>query len=207
MKTVVIWDWDNTLADTKQAVKAGIEDVAQHFYLPPVTEEDLKNVMTVHRGDFWQRSFGSRLMDGINYYIQNYPKYAHLVTLFDGTISVLDYIYSQNVPQIILSNKAHQNLIKEVCATKVNGYFEKIVGSDEIHGGKPELRFANYALQGIEHDRIVFIGDGLSDMQMASALGAISICIGNHVPYDMPVDYRCDTISEVLPLLKTLLET
>ncbi|MBR4927487.1 MAG: HAD-IA family hydrolase [Alphaproteobacteria bacterium] len=206
MKTVVIWDWDNTLANTKQAVKAGIEDVANHFHLPPITEDDLKNVMTVHRGEFWQRSFGSNLMDGINYYIQVYPLYAHLVTLFEDTVSMLDYIRSQGIPQIILSNKAHQNLIKEVCSTKVERYFEKIVGSDEVHGGKPDYRFAEYALQGMDYDRIIFIGDGLSDMQMASVLGAISICVGHHVPYDVPVDYRCKTIKEVLPVLKMVLE-
>ncbi len=205
MKTVIIWDWDNTLADTKQAVKAGIEDVAHHFHLPSITEDDLKNVMTVHRGEFWQRSFGPRLMDGINYYIQVYPKYADRVTLFNGTLSVLDYIRSQGFAQIILSNKAHQNLIKEVCATKVELYFDKIVGSDEIHGGKPERRFADYALQGIDYDRIIFIGDGLSDMQMASVLGAISICIGNHVPDEIKADYRCKTITDVLPILKTIL--
>lgn len=205
MKTVVIWDWDNTLADTKQAVKAGIEDVANHFHLPPITEHDLKNVMTVHRGEFWQRSFGPRLMDGINYYIQVYPKYADRVTLFDDTVSALQYIRSQGVPQLILSNKAHQNLIKEVYAAKVEAYFEKIVGSDEIHGGKPERRFADYALQGIDYDRIIFIGDGLSDMQMASVLGAISICVGNHVPCDIKVDYRCETITDVVPILQTIL--
>ena len=205
MKTVVIWDWDNTLADTKHAVKAGLDDVANHFGLPPISKDDLKNVMSVHRGEFWQRSFGSHLMDGVNYYIRTEPKYAHLVTLFDGTLPVLDYIRSQGIPQIILSNKAHQNLVKEVCATETESYFEKVIGSDEVHGGKPERRFADYALQGIDYDRIIFIGDGLSDMQMASVLGAISICVGNHVPCDIKVDYRCETITDVVPILQTIL--
>ena len=101
-KYVIIWDWDNTLADTKKAVLEGIKDVARHFNLPDITEADLKNVMTEHRGKFWQRSFGDDLMVGINYYIAAYPKYAHLVELFDATVQTLDYIQERKIPQIIL---------------------------------------------------------------------------------------------------------
>ena len=205
-KYVIIWDWDNTLADTKKAVLEGIKDVARHFNLPDITEADLKNVMTAHRGEFWQRSFGDDLMRGINYYIAAYPKYSHLVALFDSTLQTLGYIKERQIPQIILSNKAHQNLIKEVEESGVASYFVRIVGSDEIRGGKPALKFARYALNGIDYDEIILIGDGLSDMLMAEALGAISICIGDNVPSDIVCRYKANTMEDVLPILKEILQ-
>lgn len=205
MKTVVIWDWDNTLADTKKAVWAGLQDLAEHFSLPPVTLDDLENVMGVHRGDFWQRNFGADLMVGINYYINHYPKYTHLVELCEGVTSVLDFVLQKQIPQIILSNKAQQNLIKEVSATNLEEYFVNVTGSDEEHGGKPEKRFADYALSGLEYDRLILIGDGISDMQMAQILGAVSIYLGPEELSDYPIDYRCQTLKEVQDILSRLL--
>lgn len=203
-KYVIIWDWDNTLADTKRAVLEGIKDVARHFNLPDVTADDLKNVMTEHRGAFWQRSFGADLMRGINYYISVYPNYSHLVDLFEGTVTTLNDIKELQIPQIILSNKAHQNLVKEVNQTGVASYFRRVIGSDETHGGKPQLAFANYALQGIDFEKIILIGDGLSDMQMAKALGAISICVGDTVPKGTEYDFKAPTMQDVLPILKEI---
>lgn len=205
-KYVIIWDWDNTLADTKKAVLEGIKDVARHFNLPDITEADLKNVMTEHRGKFWQRSFGDDLMVGINYYIAAYPKYAHLVELFDATVQTLDYIQERKIPQIILSNKAHQNLEREVGQSGIASYFARIVGSDEIRGGKPALEFARYALKGIDYDDIILIGDGLSDMLMAEVLGAVSICIGDNVPEGTAYDFKASTMQDVLPILKRILK-
>lgn len=204
-KYIVIWDWDNTLADTRKAVFEGIKDVARHFNLSPVTDEDLKNVMTEHRGVFWQRSFGKDLMTGINYYIAAYPKYSHLVELFESTVKTLDFIKERQIPQIILSNKAHQNLEREVIQSGVAPYFVRIVGSDEIRGGKPALKFAEYALKGIDYDEIILIGDGLSDMLMAKNLGAVSICVGDNVPAGTAYDYRADCMQDVLPILKEIL--
>lgn len=205
-KYVIVWDWDNTLSNTKKAVSEGIKDVARHFNLPDITEADLKNVMTVHRGEFWQRSFGDNLMDGINYYISVYPKYSHLAELFGSTLQTLNYIKERHIPQIILSNKAHQNLVKEVEKSGVASYFARIVGSDETRGGKPALEFARYALNGIDYDEIILIGDGLSDMLMAEALGAVSIFIGDHVPSDVVCDYQAHTMEDVLPILKKILQ-
>ena len=57
MSLLIIWDWDNTLMNTKPAVTAGLQDVVAYFGQAPVTEKEVVNVMTHHRGAFWQNRF------------------------------------------------------------------------------------------------------------------------------------------------------
>lgn len=203
MKYLVIWDWDNTLADTHDAVKAGIEEVATHFNLPPVTEEDIRNVMSAHRGDFWRRNFGDDIMPAVTYYMAHYPKHNGVVKLFPLAKDILKYVYETGVPQIILSNKKHDTLVDECTRLGVMPYLTRVVGSDEINGAKPTVQFATYALNGLEYDKIILIGDGQSDMLMAQNLGAEAVWLKHaDVAEKLPHTVLAHNLTQVFEYLK-----
>ena len=86
---IVIFDWDNTLCNTKQAVHKGLDDTMKHFGFPAVTEEDIINVMTRHRGAFWQSKFPLEKQEGktsmpeaIDFYVSAYRSYTKETKLF-----------------------------------------------------------------------------------------------------------------------------
>lgn len=203
MKYLIIWDWDNTLADTREAVRDGLQEVVTHFNLPPLTDEDVHNVMTHHRGEFWKRNFGPRLMEGIMYYLQQYPFHNGAVKLFPMGRDILAYLYEKGIPQIILSNKKHETLLAECDRLDVTKYLTRVVGSDEINGAKPEKGFAQHALKGLCYDKIILIGDGESDMLMAQNLGAEAVWLKHDTQAkNLPHTVVAHSLAEVFAYLK-----
>lgn len=203
MKKLVIWDWDNTLADTRSAVRAGLQDVVRHYELPDITDKDVLNVMTCHRGAFWQNNFGEKVSEAIAYYVKSYSQHGDLVCLFPETIDILQYIQNKNIPQIVLSNKNENALIEEVKCQGVRDFFAAVQGTNGPLG-KPDIEFVKPLLNRFQPDEVFLIGDGISDMLMAQNMGATSIMV--HQPNkEWPHHYDCDTLSEVARILEQLL--
>lgn len=206
MTYLIIWDWDNTLADTHDAVNAGLQQVALHFNLPPVTEDEVRNVMSQHRGTFWHHHFGDDIMPAVTYYMAHYPEHNDVVKLFSGATDILAYVQERGAQQIILSNKKHNTLVDECTRLGVMPYFARVIGSDEINGAKPSLEFSTYALQGLSYDKIIVIGDGESDMKMAENLGATAVWVKHEtITEELPHTVLTHSLDEVFEYLKKVL--
>lgn len=203
MKWLVIWDWNNTLVDTMQASFLAMQKVAHHYHVPLVSKDEMMNVIGSHR-DYWKKTFGDCEEEAVHYYLKCYENYRSSIRVIDGAEDVLSFVQAKSIPQIILSNEDVSLLIPETHYTKLNHYFDGIQGTIDAHG-KPELAFAQKALQGFEYDRLILIGDGVSDIQMAHALNAVSICVFDYVPKDIRVDYRCATLFDVQQVLQEIL--
>ncbi len=202
-KYLVIWDWDNTLADTRAAVKAGLQDVARHYNLPDITDADILNVMTCHRGAFWQNNFKERVPIAIDYYVKSYCTHTDMVRPFNQTIEVLEFVKSMGIPQVVLSNKNEVALIDEVEKQGLTHYFEMIQGTNSPLG-KPEPEFVAPILDKFNPEQVILIGDGISDMLMAQNIGAIGIMV--HQPdKSLPFTHDCATLGEVKQILSALL--
>lgn len=200
---LIIWDWDNTLADTRMAVRAGLEDVVQFYGLPHITDADVLDVMTAHRGLFWQKNFGERVPEAVDYYVKRYRTHGNLVHLFPDTIEILEFVMRTRIPQIILSNKYEGALIEEVERQGVRDYFSRIQGTVGALG-KPEKAFVLPLLKEFEPQKVILIGDGISDMLMAQNMGATAIMV--HQPNKtLPHHYDCETLSDVKQHLERLL--
>ncbi len=200
---LIIWDWDNTLADTRMAVRAGLEDVAQFYRLPRITDEDVLNVMTSHRGLFWQKNFGERVPEAVDYYVKCYRTHGNLVRLFPDTIETLEFVKKTGVPQIVLSNKYEEALIEEVERQNIGFYFSRIQGTVGPLG-KPEKAFILPLLKEFEPRKIILIGDGISDMMMAQNISATAILV-HQLNKTLPHHYDCETLTDVRKRLEKLL--
>ena len=104
---------------------------------------------------------------------------------------------------VVLSNKNHEALVKEVSDKGVFDMFKVIQGTKGPLG-KPEKEFAQPILDLLKPEKIIFIGDGQSDMLMAQNLGALSILVHNKED-DLPFDHYFDTLKEAKDFLATIL--
>lgn len=203
MKPLVIWDWNNTLVDTLEASFLAMQDVARHYGVPMVAKQDMMTVIGTHR-DYWQATFGDKEEEAVHYYLKRYEMYRDTICVIDGAEAVLTFVRAKNIPQIILSNEDETLLFPETECTGLKHYFDYIQGSTDEHA-KPERSFAEKALKRFDYDRLILIGDGMSDMQMANVLGAVSICVFNNVPEAVKTHYRCASLHEVKYILEKLL--
>lgn len=207
---IVIFDWDNTLCNTKNAVHKGLDDTMKHFGFPPVTENDIINVMTRHRGAFWQSKFPLQSTKGqpdlptaIDFYVSAYRAYSSETSLFEDALPFLLFLKEKNIPLVLLSNKNHEALVQEVKDKNVFDLFEIVQGTTGPLG-KPELEFAQPILSKLKPNKIIFIGDGQSDMLMAKNLNATSILV-HHKDEEVPYDAYCDTLKQAQTLVQNLL--
>ncbi len=203
MSKLIIWDWDNTLADTRKAVWAGLQDLVRFYNLPDITEADVLNVMTSHRGNFWQQRFGENIPQAVEFYVQAYRQHTDLVQPFPQALELLTAVQEKNIPQVILSNKNEPALLEEVEKQGLISYFSMIKGTVDFLG-KPDVNFVKPILEKFSPKQVILIGDGISDMLMAQNIGAISILV--HQPNrNLPHTYYAETLSDVQKYLESLL--
>lgn len=201
--TVVLWDWDNTLVDTKNAVKRAVNDVVEKYRLPQVDDDQIRGIMGTYRGSYWQ-AFGSQMEEALRFYLDRYAVYSSDVSPFDTAECVLRFLKEKNIPQFVISNKRRDLLTAEVNRIGWGHFFNGIQGTGVDHDSKPNKSFADSALKGILYDHLLMIGDGESDMHFARNIGATAVLVHNTENKDQwPYDIVCNDLREVLAVLKT----
>ena len=84
-----------------------------------------------------------------------------------------------------------------------------MVGSEDTPFEKPSKEMAMSILKKLTYDRLIVIGDGLSDMQLAQNLKAVSVFVRS-VPPDLTefqsvrIDFDCKDLNQVKEVLAYL---
>jgi len=201
---VVVWDWDNTLLDSRLAAELALKDIAREYGLPEPTEADIVNVIGSRRGEYWLKNYPKDTTAALYHYLNLYVERAkNSVRLFPEAVTVLDFVRSRHIPQVLASNKNQEILDDEVRQFAVESYFDRIVGGQGIKVAKPTKEFANRVLGKTWPKRILMIGDGESDMNFAQTLGAYALFMRPGTEkVTFPYDKRVQNLNEVLTFLK-----
>ena len=166
---IILWDWDNTLADTFEAIWKAQNDMRAHYGLAPWSQEEAKKAMNRSARDLTKNLVGEKNVKEVSaYYLKCYTKRLGQLKLKDGTKEILEYAHSLGFVNILASNKNQDILLNEANKLGIISYFDKIIGAEEAIQDKPSKIFTDKAIENFTaRDLIVSIGDGLSDVQMA----------------------------------------
>ncbi len=164
---IIIWDWDNTLVDTFNAILSA-QNVMRRFYgLPSWTKQEAKAAMNVSGRNLIADLVGTeRSKEARQIYLEAYTKNASEINLKTGAIDALEKAKSLGYINVLASNKAGNILRNEVHTLNVDHYFDRIIGAEDTDNDKPSKAFSDAALAGFEYDAIYSIGDGKSDIKM-----------------------------------------
>lgn len=200
----IVWDWDNTLLNSRQAAELALQELALENGLPRPTEADIINVIGARRGEYWFKNYPDNVLRALHRYLDLYIKYAKSnVSLFPETKDVLTFVQGKKIPQFIASNKDQYIIDEEIARFNLKNYFEKIVGGKEIKVSKPGKEFADLVFGKVWPKRILMIGDGESDMNFARTMGAYALFVrpgSDAVAF--PYDRRVQNLGEVFTFLK-----
>ncbi len=166
---VILWDWDNTLADTIEPLKEAFNATFKHYNMPLITREQMK---------FFMNSAGSQLFKDLfphfdlnevkQIYFKNYQKNIFNLRLLEGAKEILKWTKQQGFINILASNKHYLILQKEAEASGMAEYFSDICGAEQFAENKPSQVFTDNALKNYaDFDELWAIGDGVSDVKMA----------------------------------------
>jgi phosphoglycolate phosphatase len=183
----ILFDWDNTLADTWPIIHKSLHHTFTEMGKEPWTFEETKE--KVHRSmrDAFPGIFGDRWEKASDLY-QSFFRANHLndLAVLEGALDVLEHLHKdEGIYVALVSNKTGENLRKEVTHLGWDKYFQKVVGAKDAAADKPAPEPIHMALEGsgIKPDEHVWlIGDSVTDLECAHNAGITPIFYGDANP-------------------------
>ena len=168
MTKIILWDWDNTLADTFGAILAAQNVMRKAFNLSPWTKEEAKIAMNSSGRNLIKNLVGEEnAIEARKIFLDAYAKSAAEIVLKDGAQEITKWSKENGYINILASNKAGPILRNEVETLNLTNHFDKIVGAEDFEHDKPSKEFTDSAIKGYTADEIYSIGDGKADILMA----------------------------------------
>ena len=185
---VVLFDWDNTLAETRSTLVAAINQVLAENNLPKWEALKDKRDKNLSFRDNFPLLFGKRAEELYQKYKIIYKSLVRTrLTAFPKAEETLRFLRSRGIKTAIMSNKDRELLEYELPLIFDKTLFDKIVCGHEALRDKPFSEHALYALEGllplaeISQNTVWIIGDSEQDSDCAKAAGVLPIRIGQPI--------------------------
>lgn len=181
----ILFDWDNTLVDSWEAIYKSLHITFETMGIPPWTIEEVKEKVSLSMRSYFPVIFGDNWNKASQIYLETFKKiHLELITPLENAEKSLKLIKSKNILSYVVSNKSHNLLTEEAENLKWEKYFSKIAGAGYAKNDKPSVDIVNAALEGsnlnLEKDTIWFIGDTISDMECAYNSMSTSVFYGTN---------------------------
>ncbi|MDR1921948.1 MAG: HAD family hydrolase [Candidatus Adiutrix sp.] len=172
MTTTFIFDFDMTLVDSIFAVTRGLNRIARHFNLPPVTESETRRVMSLETKDFWTTLWGRYEAAWSEYFVAEVAgREANYLEIVPGAEAMLAELNAKGAALALATNRG--NAWAALSSTGLSRYFDAAVGANDVARGKPAPDMLYLAMDRLKTDpgQAIYIGDAVYDMQAARAAG------------------------------------
>ena len=125
---IVIFDWDNTLAETRTPLIYAVNRVLKEYGLPEWKEVKKLRDNNLSFRDNFPRIFGSRADEAYRKYAEIYLRsVAGLISTFAGTHEVLSWLKRRHVRLAIMTNKDRRLLEFELPLLFRPDIFDRVV--------------------------------------------------------------------------------
>ena len=199
--SVIIFDCDGVMFDSRQANVNFYNQILSHFGLPPLTEKDIEFVhmhTAIESVDhiFRDTPYGSRAQE---YRVElDYVPFIKDMVMEPGLKEVLN-ILKPSYGLAVATNRS--NTIEKVLA--MNGlrhYFDIVVSSLDVENPKPhpEPIFKILDFFRIEPKECLYVGDSEIDCTVCKASGVPFIAYKNKY---LTADYYIESLLDILKIL------
>ena len=185
---IVVFDWDNTLAESRTALVYAVNKVLQEYGLQDWETEKQKRDNNLSFKDNFANIFGPNAQEAYQKYRKKYLEITEkLITTFPKTHEVLSFLRKEDVSLMIMSNKERALLEYELPFLFNPETFDNIVCGHEAKNDKPHADHLFWTLKNvmkqeqINKDNVWVIGDSPQDSKCALSAGARAIRIGTPI--------------------------
>ena len=185
----VAFDWDNTLAFSRENLQNSINEILTEYGLPLWENVCEKRNPRLSFADNFPLIFGAFAEEAYQKYcaayLRNIPKYSKKP---NKTQEVLKFLQKKGIKSVIVTNKTRNLLEAELAFLYDKNLFDNIVCGHEAARDKPypeQLLFAvKPFVRQISPQTVWMIGDSPLDSDCALAAGARAIRIGESIWHD-----------------------
>lgn len=186
---LIVFDWDGTLYDSTGLIVRCIQAACADLGLPVPAPSEAAYVIGLGLHDALAHVAPSlppeRVPELGQRYRHHYFKRQHELSLFEGTLALLEALKARNHWLAVATGKSRQGLNEALGHVELRGMFDGTRTADET-ASKPHPRMLNELIAefGVAPERTLMIGDTTHDLQLASNAGTPSVAVsyGAHEP-------------------------
>ncbi len=180
--THIVWDWNGTLLHDIDTVLEATNAAFAETGLPAITLERYRDLYCVPVPRFYERLMGRlptdeewEVMDRA--FHRHYWERADGAGLTEGAAELLETRRSAGHTQSLCSLAPHDLLVPLVRTHGIEGHFLRVEGSTGggVRGKAAQMVRHLAALDGVDGDRTVVIGDAVDDALAAAHVGAKAV--------------------------------
>jgi phosphoglycolate phosphatase len=180
----IIFDWDNTLVDSWDAIGEAMNHTRQSFGLSQWVPAEVRANCTRAARDSFPEWFGAEWEKAYAVYYKDFDdvRCKRDIQALPGAYELLQWLKARNIPSFVVSNKRGDYLRLEADKLKWNDLFVAIAGAQDAPRDKPAREHVDYALanSGLVADASIwFVGDSETDMLCARNSGCTPVFIGD----------------------------
>ncbi|MDD9899651.1 MAG: HAD hydrolase-like protein [Alphaproteobacteria bacterium] len=185
----VLFDWDDTVVQTGDAVLHAVNQTLQHFGRPAWTEEEAREHLGPPARVLFTNLFGEdKWQEADKVYITSYlAGVKDHIRVYDGIQDVFDLLCEKETYLAVVSAKRGPVLRQEAEQLSLNHRFSRLIGSGDAVRDKPYAEAVHLALEGsgiAPGPDVWFIGDRQTDMICANNAGCLPVLIRTNPPPD-----------------------
>ena len=173
----VAFDWDGTLVDSLDFVFQAHNHVRAYLKHEPWTRDEFKTYMKHSTREVYPMLYGDRaeeaVVELVKFSTEHFGRY---ITVFNGTVDVLETIRDSGKPMIVVSNMRHNALQHQADFFDLAKYFEVVAGAGYADKDKPDAAPLIKALAeaGLSPGPdVLYVGDTETDLMCARAAGCM----------------------------------
>lgn len=218
MTYLAVFDWNGTLFDDTPATLQATNKVLAAFGIGAIDIHRLQENFSFPLIHFYERmgvapdEYLARAEEEGNLYLEAYEPASRRCKPMDGAFELLNWLRSNNVHCMILSNHLQACLDEDVRRLGFSDYMSAISGNETkatiTQGLSKQIRLEAYMKQhGFEPENTFIIGDSHEEPELAKRLGILGISISGGLLSGARLekykaDYIIDRLSEVRPILE-----
>jgi len=204
---LMIFDFDGTLADTGVDLAWAVNNTLDQMGYKRKTREEIITFVGDGITELIRKVLGNGQSDRYSEALGLFRSYyeEHLLdntVLYPDVADVLNHFHGK--PKIIMTNKLQSYAETIARGLNIDNNFIEIIGDGSTPYKKPDKRLIEYLLSkyGGKKEKMIIIGDGMNDINLAKNSG-ISSCIylnglGNRKELlSAKADYYCESLSEI----------
>ena len=218
MTYLAVFDWNGTLFDDTPATHLATNACLRSFGRTEIDLHTMQETFTFPLIHFYERmgvnadEYLARAEEEGSVFLECYEKAAMECAIAEGAIDLLEWLTTQNVHCMILSNHLQQCLDADVARLGITPYMKSVSGNLEkatiTQGLSKQIRIEAYMEEhGFTPDRAFIIGDSHEEPELAKRLGMLGISIaGGLLSASRLEKYKADYIIQKLHEVRPILE-
>ena len=210
---LIIFDFDGTLADTRQQIVETMQQTIQTLGLASRTNEQCASMIGLPLKQAFtdlipmSDEMGDQCVDTYRR-IFNTNNAAYIIPTFPNVIETLLQLSAKGYTLTIASSRSRKSLLDFVHTMHLEEIFSYILGADDVVHPKPHPEPVLRTLEafGCSPEEALMVGDMKYDIEMGRQAGTrtCGVTYGNGSPQELKeagADYLLDDFKEILTIL------